>query len=95
MMPGLAGRAAEQAITTAATIAPTRDVVILSGTTSIATITPPPTGGISDNVLVLIPTGGDVALLTTGNIAVAVTMTSLKSTWLIYSQSQSKWYPNV
>lgn len=97
MLPGQMSKLTQGKLTTtAATIAPLHDYVRLTGTTSIATITPPPhfqaSGG---GILFLIPTGGDVALLTTGNIALAVTMTSKKVTVLVYDTSTSLWYPNV
>jgi hypothetical protein len=98
LFPGITTKVAEGSlITTAATITQSSDAHSLTGTTSIATIVTPPNFGTgrTAGILVLIPTGGDVALLTTGNIALAVTMTNKKATVLVYLPSTGKWYPNV
>lgn len=94
MIPGLTTKVTEQVLASAATIAPTRDLLLVSGTTSIATITPAFGGGFS-GFLLIVPTDGAVATLTTGNIAVAVTMPQNRVTALVYSKLNAKWYPGA
>jgi len=94
-IPGAAGRLLEEIITTAATISPRSDVVILKGTTGISRITPPGTGGVNDGVVTLIPVDGAVGLLATGNIALAATIPQNKLITLVYSISQGKWYGSI
>jgi hypothetical protein len=94
MIPGMTSKLSESIVTAAATIDANTDIVRLSGTTSIATITPSFGGGFS-GILILIPTGGNVNLLASGNIAAAVTLTNLMATILIYSKAAGKWYPGA
>jgi hypothetical protein len=94
MFPGLTTKLSEEVLASAATINPTKDLVRLTGTTSIATIIPHFGGGFS-GILILVPTAGAVATLTTGNIAVAVTMADLRATVLVYSKVADKWYPGA
>jgi len=94
MIPGLTTKLSEELITTAATIKPMTDLVRLTGTTSIATIVPAFGGGFS-GILVIVPTGGAVATLTTGNISLAVTMPDKRATVLVYSKKDALWYPGA
>lgn len=94
MIPGLTTKISEETLTAAATITPSKDLVKLLGTTSIATIVPNFGGGFS-GVLFIVPTEGATATLTTGNIAVAVTMADLRATVLVYSKANDKWYPGA
>ena len=79
-------------IASAATIAPTTAVSFISGTTTINTITPPPTlvGG---GQITLIPTGL-WATGTSGNIALATTAVVSKALILTYDATTAKWYPS-
>jgi hypothetical protein len=90
MYPGATTRATEETLVSAATISPKSDLVLLTGTTSIATINPPFAG--FSGLLVLIPTGGAVSLLASGNIAATATLTNLVSKVLCYSKKNNKWY---
>ena len=94
MIPGITTKISEELITTAATIKPKTDLVRLTGTTSIATIVPSFGGGFS-GILVIVPTGGAVATLTTGNISLAVTMPDMRATVLVYSKKTGTWYPGA
>lgn len=80
----------EQASSTAGVVAKT-DVIVLSGTTQIETITPK-TAAIGSQVVWLVPTGGAVVLGTSGNIAAAETCPQDKATPLVWVQSTGKWY---
>ena len=94
MIPGLTTKLSEETLASAAAINPTKDMVYVTGTTSIATITPHFGGGFS-GVLFVVPTDGNVATLTTGNIAVAVTMPQNRVTVLTYSKKNDVWYPGA
>ena len=95
MIPGTTTKISEELITAAATINPTKDLVRLTGTTSIATINPGHFGGGFSGILIIVPTGGNVATLTTGNIAVAVTMPDKRATVLVFSKTTGVWYPGA
>lgn len=90
-MPGLVSKISEDIVASAATIYPKNDMILVSGTTDIATIVPPYAG--FSGILILVPTAGAVALLTTGNIAVAVTCAQNRATPLFYSKLNNTWYP--
>jgi uncharacterized membrane protein len=94
MIPGLTSKLSEAVVASAAIIDANTDVIRLTGTTSIATITPSFGGGFS-GILILIPTAGAVNLLNTGNIATAVTVANGIATILIYSKVAGKWYPGA
>lgn len=78
-------------IAVAATIAPTTRLTFITGTTSVATITPPVTG---HHQLVLIFTDASPgAFVTTGNIAVATTPVQNKPVYMEYNPVTAKYYP--
>jgi len=91
MFPGLTTKLSEEVIATAATISPKADLVRLTGTTTIETINPSFGGGFS-GLLFLVPTGGNVATTTTGNIMNAVTMVDEQLCILVYSKAEGKWH---
>lgn len=93
MFPGITTRASETTIASAATIRPKADIVFLTGSTAVATIDPPYGG--SPGVIILVPTDGTLGLLTTGNIALAVTMTQNMGCFCVYSYKNNKWYPGA
>lgn len=94
MFPGLNTRLSEVLVASASTISPKQgDLVRLTGSTAIATINPP-FGGFS-GVLILVPLDGTLGLLTTGNIAIAVTMAQSRATVLVYSKKTNTWYPGA
>lgn len=66
----------------------------MSGSTAIATILPPQNGGFS-GVVILVPTAGTLGLVTTGNIAVAVTMPQNRATVMVYCKETNVWYPGA
>lgn len=94
MIPGSTTKLTEEVIASAATISPKTDLVRLTGTTSIDTINPSFGGGFS-GVLFLVPTGGNVATTTAGNINAVVTMVDERVTVLVYSKASGKWYPGA
>ena len=94
MIPGTVSKVSGELIASAATIYPVTEMVRLSGSTAIATIKPPM--GDSDNqILLLIPLSSTIGLLTTGNIAIAVTMAVGRVTLLAYSRDTNTWYPGA
>lgn len=94
MFPGTTTKLSEEVIAAATTIYPKADLVRLTGTTAIATITPAFGGGFS-GILILVPTGGNVATTTAGNISVVQTMLNNQATVLVYSKLANKWYPHA
>ena len=93
-MIGWDGRLAETTVASAATITPKFALLVkVTGSTAIATIRPPFAG--FSGVLVLVPTDGTVATLTTGNISIAVTMAQNRSTVFTYSKKNNTWYPGA
>lgn len=83
---------AASTIASATTIAPLAQVSFVSGTTAIATITPPPSlvGG---GFIILIPTGA-FTTTTAGNIALASTAVVSKALIMTYDVTTAKWYPS-
>lgn len=95
MFPGLTTKLSEQEIASAATISVQTDLVKVTGTTSIATINVMGEfGGGNAGIIFIVPTDGDVATLTTGNIAIAVTMAQNRVTVLVRDKSGT-WYPGA
>lgn len=95
MFPGLVTKLSEEVMASATTIAPKADLVRLTGTTAIATISPTFGGGFS-GILFLVPTtAGGVATTTAGNISTVVTMPIDQVTVLVYSKLTGKWYPGA
>lgn len=83
-------------VTAAATIVPQTFLTIVSGTTSIATITPPITG--CHMLAVVVSTTNFSGFLTTGNILVASltnsTVWANKLNLFVYNPINQKYYPN-
>lgn len=94
MFEGTTTKLSEEVLASASTITPRHDLVRLTGSTDIATINGQFGGGFS-GILVLVPTDGTLGLLTTGNIAVAVTMAQNRATVLVYSKATGTWYPGA
>ena len=93
MIPGSTTKLSEETLASALTIYPSKDLVILTGTTAVATIAPRFGGGFS-GILFIVPTNAaGVATTTADNIAVAVTMPQFRPTVFVWSKSQAKWYP--
>jgi len=93
MIPGTTSKLSESTLASASSITPLTDLVNLTGSTAIATIVPP-YGGFS-GILILTPKDGTLGLLTTGNIAIAVTMPLNRATVLVYSKANNVWYPGA
>lgn len=77
----------------ATTIAPSTFITFLTGTTSVATITPPVSGA---HMLCLISTdsGTTNATVTTGNINKASTFVQNKALYMAYDPASAKYYPS-
>lgn len=94
MYPGKFSKlSGDETIASAATISPSQELVRVSGTTAIDTITVPYTGGFS-TVLYVVPTGV-FTWTTNGNIGLAGTAVVGKLIVFTYVKSQGKWYPSV
>ena len=93
MIPGTTTKLSES-VSAAATIDPKTDLIRVTGSTAIATLNPHYGGGFS-GICVLVPVDGTVGLLTTGNIAVAVTMAQNRATVMVYSKATGVWYPGA
>jgi hypothetical protein len=88
-----ATNAAAPTIASATTIAPTKQITFISGTTAVVTITaaaPISTGG---GAITLIPTG-IFTWTTAGNIALAGTAVVSKALTMTYDATTTKWYPS-
>lgn len=94
MIPGTVSKLSRGVYASAATIEPKEELVKLTGSTAIATIVPPFGAG-HNCILYLVPVDGTLGLLTTGNIAVAVTMAQDRLTVLAYDYVSDKWYPGA
>lgn len=93
MIPGTTSKLSEEVLAAATTITPKSDLVRLTGTTAIATIVPPYAG--FSGLLFIVPTGGNVATTTAGNISVVQTMLNNQLTVLVYSKLANKWFPHA
>ena len=80
-------------IASAATIAPTKPISFVSGTTTVDTITAPAPISAGGGSITLIPTG-IFATSTAGNIALATTAVVGKALILTYDATTTKWYPS-
>ena len=94
MIPGLTTKVSESQLVAAATITPLTDVVYITGTTALKTIVPP-FGGFSGILVVVAQAGAGLSTLTTGNIALAVNMTTNVPVLFVWSLLNSKWYPGA
>ena len=89
----VATTAAAPTIASAATIAPTKPITIISGTAAIVTITAPTPISAGGGTITFIPTG---AFTTTnaGNIAIASTAVVGRAITFTYDVTTVKWYPS-
>lgn len=85
--------AAAPTIASATTIAPTTQIVIISGTAAIDTITAPSPISLGGGQITLIPTGA-FTTTTAGNIALASTAVVSKALIMTYDATTTKWYPS-
>jgi len=93
MIPGITTRISETVVASTTTIDQKSDLILVTGTTDIDTINPNFAG--FNGICILVPTEGDVNLLTTGNIAVAVTAAEDRATLLVWGKTDQKWYPGA
>ena len=80
-------------IASAATVAPETYLSFISGTTAIATITPPASG--VHTLVFIFTTTTPVAFTTTGNIKAVATPTTNLPVLLIYNPLEAKYYASV
>ena len=77
-------------LASAATVAPANFLTFISGTTAIATVTPPVAGA---HMLVMVfTTTTPVAFTTTGNIKAVATPTTNIPLFLFYNPNEAKYY---
>ena len=89
----IANTAVAGTIASAATIAPTAPVTIISGTAAIVTITAPAPISTTGGTITFIPTGA-FTWTTAGNIAVAGTAVVSRALTLTFDATTTKWYPS-
>ena len=89
----IANTAVATTIASAATVAPTAPVTIISGTAAIVTITAPAPISATGGTITFIPTGA-FTWTTAGNIAVAGTAVVNRALTLTYDATTVKWYPS-
>jgi len=89
----VATTAAAPTIASAATIAPTKPITFISGTTAIVTITAPTPISAGGGTIVFIPTGA-FTWTAAGNIAVLGTAVVNRALSLTYDVTTAKWYPS-
>jgi len=81
-------------VASATTIAPTKTITFISGTTAIATITAPSLIATTGGQITLIPTGIFTTTTVGGNIALASTAVVSKALIMTYDAGTAKWYPS-
>jgi hypothetical protein len=94
MFPGTTTKLSETVAASTTTIDVKTDLIRLTGSTAIATLNPFFGGGFS-GICILVPVDGTLGLLTTGNIAIAVTMAQKRATVMVYSRATGVWYPGA
>ena len=90
MIPGSVSKLSERTVASAATIEAKADIITLTGTTQVNTITPG-LGLAVSQFLVLVTTGAGVVLGTSGNILVGATVTTNRAMFLVWMKSLQKW----
>jgi hypothetical protein len=98
MIPGTISKLSEQDLALATTIAPQKDVVRITDTTSttvVATITPAFGGQFAQAVTIINLSGANLTTVTTGNINTAVTVGQNVAIKFVYSAKAGKWYPGA
>ena len=89
----IANTAVATTIASAATVAPTAPVTVVSGTAAIVTITAPAPISTTGGTITFIPTGA-FTWTTAGNIAVAGTAVVSRALTLTFDATTTKWYPS-
>ena len=85
--------AAAPTIASATTIAPTKPITFISGTTAVVNITAPSPISAGGGTIILIPTGA-FTWTAAGNIAVLGTAVVNRALSLTYDVTTTKWYPS-
>lgn len=85
--------AAAPTIASATTIAPTKPITFVSGTTDVVNITAPAPIDVGGGQITIIPTGL-FSTTAAGNIAIASTAVVSKALIFTYDVTTTKWYPN-
>lgn len=94
MIPGTTSKLSETTVASATSITAKSDIVLVTGTTAIATIVPSFGGGFS-GFLVLIPTNAaGVTLNTAGNILVGIAAVQNRAVFMTFVKSLGKWVIN-
>ena len=94
MFPGTTSKLSESTVASATVIDAKSDIVLVTGTTAIATINPNFGGGFS-GFLVLVPTNAaGVTLGTGGNILVGIAAAFNRAVFMVYVRSLGKWVIN-
>jgi len=95
MFPGIVSKLSQAPTVVAAATLPqiNGDLVLVTGSTVIATIPPPKNGGFS-GILCVVPAEA-VNTTTTGNILTNVTLPAGKVAILVYVDSTGKWVPSI
>ena len=95
MFPGILTKLSQAPSVVAAATLPEilGDVVLVTGSTTIATIPAPHNGGFS-GILFVVP-AENVATTTSGNILLNVTLPLSKVAVLVYVKSSGKWVPSI
>jgi len=94
MIPGLTSKLSETTVASATSIVAKSDIVLVTGTTAIATIVPNFGGGFG-GFLVLIPTNAaGVTLNTAGNILVGIAAVQNRAVFMTFVKSLGKWVIN-
>lgn len=94
MFPGLSTKLSKEILASSTTVQVSKDLVLMTGNTTLATIKPPANGGFP-SVIFVVPTDAGIATTTSGNIAVDVTMPQNRVTVLVYDPVTAKWYPGA
>lgn len=96
MIPGRIARLSEETQASAATIGPVKsDIVLVTGTTAIDTITPFAGGRVWGQMIILIPTNAaGVTLSASGNILVGIAAAQNRAVFMAYVPSLAKWVIN-
>ena len=89
----IATTAAAPTIASATTIAPTKPITFISGTTAVVNITAPSPISAGGGTIILIPTGA-FTWTAAGNIAVLGTAVVNRALSLTYDVTTTKWYPS-
>lgn len=90
MIPGLQSKLSESIVASADSIVVKTDIVHVTGSTTINTISSPLMS--SSMIIILIPVDGAVTLGTAGNVLVGIAMAVNRSVTMIWSKRVGKWY---